>query len=152
MKSWDSVTWRIRMCGRNQLVRAFPPPRYVSSLRPRGDGVGQHSAVPVRGVVRRWGGRQQGRGGQSWPWCEVCVQESSGEEGHGVTVSPGNNPRPGAQSKGWVPFPAGGPLCLHSPRLYLSVPCPPICLWLSMGLKYPGRQPVSLAVAAVGAG
>lgn len=30
--------------------------------------------------------------GQSWPWCEVCVQASSGEEGHGVTVSPGSNP------------------------------------------------------------
>lgn len=51
------------MCGRNQLVRAFPPPPYESSLRSLGDGVGQHSTVPVTGMLRRWGARQKGEVG-----------------------------------------------------------------------------------------
>lgn len=61
---------------------------------------------------------------------------------------PGNNPRPGARPKGWVPFLPPQPA---QPRA-LPVPCPPICSPVApSGSKAAGQEPVALAVAAVGA-
>lgn len=128
-------------------------PLYVSLPKPPGDGVrcwntgatlesgrAGGSGEEGEGYGKRWG-RNTNSLGQSWPWCEICLQEPLGEEGRGVSVSPSSpasNPR------------ADRPLCLHSPGLHLPLRWP-FCMWLFLGSKAVG-EPVTLAVAAVGTG
>lgn len=115
------AAWRVRENGKGKLCL--------------GENTGEGGEADGSGEREESGSKRQGRRasglGQSWPWCEVCVQEPSGEEGCGVSLSPSSHPTSTAVLTAVV---CRSP---HSPGACLPPHCP-VRMRLLLGLDSPG--------------